>query len=335
MIDIEQIVATILMIILILAFIAAFIYIGMIAVSIKYSKKKTEVTNNAGCKKAMREQAIRNYTDYFWSDKERFTWISIFLIFFILLGLSIGNYFGILFSIVMAVVSAFFLIFAYRSYKAFPEKAAKKLKEFEETIRNAVEKEVSFDGDNIQHFSDEDNEFDTKPQIFSFPTNVTKISYPPFETRAPKQTIIATRKLEFLVLSREYFSICKSASEFNLLNPKRAGAPKKCAELPAGTGECHEYYYSQMRNVQYDDKEQCIKIIYRDHEDDVCFPCKKADPNRKKAMKALKEKLRLTERQKLGKIAEHKHYEDLKDKRAILKEINVEDEEKKEEEKSE
>ena len=32
-------------------------------------------------------------------------------------------------------------------------------------------------------------------------------------------------------------------------------------------------------------------------------------------MKALKEKLRLTERQKLQKIQEHKNYEDLKDKR--------------------
>ena len=42
--------------------------------------------------------------------------------------------------------------------------------------------------------------------------------------------------------------------------------------------------------------------------------CKKGG-DQKEAMKALKEKLRLTERQKLQKIQEHKHYEDLKDKR--------------------
>jgi len=315
MTDIEQTIATILMILLILAFIAGFLFMGMISITTSYSKKKTDISNNSGCRKALHQQTIRNWTDYFWSNKDRFLWISIFLLFFVLLGVSIGNYFSMLFSVVMAIVSGFFLIFAYRSYKAFPTKAAEKLSNFEETIRTAIKNEISFDGDNIQHFSDTDEAFDTEPQVFSFPVEVTKISYPPFETRAPKQTIIATRKLEFLVLSREYFSICKSATKFDLLNPARAGAPKKCSELPGVTGECHEYYYSQMRNVQYDDTNQCIRIIYRDHEDDVSFPCKKADPDRKPAMKALKEKLRLTERQKLRKIEEHRHYEELKEKR--------------------
>jgi len=315
MTDLEQTIATILMILLILAFIAGFLFMGMISISTSYSKKKATFSNNSGCKKALHQQTIRNWTDYFWSNKDRFLWISIFLLFFVLLGISIGTYFSMLFSVVMAVVSGFFLIFAYRSYKAFPEKAGEKLKKFESTITSAIKNEISFEGDNIQHFSDSDEEFDTEPQVFSFPVEVTKISYPPFETRAPKQTIISTRKLEFLVLSREYFSICKGATKFDLLNPARLGAPKKCAEKPAGTGECHEYYYSQMRNVQYDDKEQCIRIIYRDHEDDVSFPCKKVAPNRKPAMKALKEKLRLTERQKLRKIEEHRHYEELKAKR--------------------
>jgi hypothetical protein len=328
MTDIEQTIATFLMYLLIFAFILAFIFIGVIAANTKYSKKKTDFTNNSGCKKALHQQTIRNYTDYFWSNEDRFIWISIFLLFFIILGLSIGTYFTILFSIVMAVTSVFFLVFAYRSYKAFPAKAAKRLEIFESTISGAVEEEISFEGDNIQHFSDTDDEFDTKPQIFSFPVNITKIAFPPFETRVPKQPIIATRKLEFLVLSREYFSICKSATEFNLLTPARAGAgPKKCAELTGTTGECHEYYYSQMRNVQYDDGEQCIRIIYRDHEDDVSFSCKKFAPNRKPAMKALKEKLRLTERQKLRKIEEHKHYEDLKAKRKeIIEESSKESE---------
>jgi uncharacterized membrane protein YciS (DUF1049 family) len=320
MTDLEQTIATILMILLILAFVAGFLFMGMISITTNYSKKKTAFANNSGCKKALHQQAIRNWTDYFWSNKDRFLWISIFLLFFVLLGVSIGTYFSMLFSVSMAVISGFFLIFAYKSYKSFPEKATAKLKRFEATIDDAIKSEISFEGDNIQHFSDTDDEFDTEPQIFSFPVEVTKISYPPFETRAPKQTIIATRKLEFLVLSREYFSICKSATKFDLLNPARAGAPKKCTELPGATGECHEYYYSQMRNVQYDDQNQCIRIIYRDHEDDVSFSCKKFAPNRKPAMKALKEKLRLTERQKLRKIEEHRHYEELKSKRLELEE---------------
>jgi len=116
-------------------------------------------------------------------------------------------------------------------------------------------------------------------------------------------------------LSREYFSICKNSSTFDLLNPKRANEKKKCAEVAGSSGECHEYYYSQMQNVQYDAKNECIRIIYSadsGHED-VTFPCKK--PSAKAPLKALKEKLRLTERQKLQKILEHKNYEDIKDKR--------------------
>ncbi len=42
-----------------------------------------------------------------------------------------------------------------------------------------------------------------------------------------KKPVIKSRKLEFLILSREYFSICKGATPFNLLEPKRAPIAKK------------------------------------------------------------------------------------------------------------
>ncbi len=73
-----------------------------------------------------------------------------------------------------------------------------------------------------------------------------------------KKPVIKSRKLEFLILSREYFSICKGATSFNLLEPKRAPIAKKCIILK-NAGECNEYYYSQMQNVEYDGEAIVIK----------------------------------------------------------------------------
>jgi len=259
----------------------------------------------------------------------RFAWIMLFLIFSIAFGIALGTTITILISILFIFATVYFLYFSIQSYKAFPTKAAERLKAFEAQVEAAVQKEIYFDADNIQRFSNTDEEFDTNPEIFSFPTEVTKIPFPPLETQAAKHPIIATRKLEFLILSREYFSICKGAATFNLLDPKRAGPPKKCAELPGSAGECHEYYYSQIRNAYYDDKDEAIHIVYYDDTvEDIIFKCKKAAPNRKPAMKALKGKLRLTERQKLRKIDEHEKYENILKRRGEPKdEQNQEDKE--------
>jgi len=290
-----------------------------------YNAKKTALTNSAACKKALREHKVRLWTDYFWSEPKRFSWITLSLLLFVALGIAIAyraenfttSAISLLFSFIFFVITVAFLHFSRKSFYSFEEKAATRLKEFEAQVTDAINKEISFNGDNIQSFSDKDEEFDTQPKVFSFPVEVTKIAFPPLEKNAKKHKIIATRKLEFLILSREFFSICKSASKFDLLNPAREGVPKKCAEKKAGGGECHEHYYSQMRNVEYDSKKECIRIIYYDDRDNVEFPCKKAAPNRKPAMKALKEKLRLTERQRLRKIDEHEKFEEIKNRRDL------------------
>ena len=322
MVSTEETVATFFTVLLVIGFLSAFAFMGLLKLNAKTSEIQDGRTKSKNAKAKARAKRYKNFTDYFWSDKDRFINISIFLIFFIFLGLATESYFGIIFSIVMTIVSVFFLLFAYKSYKEFPDKALAELTKFETAIKESVEKEVSFDGDNIQVFSNDDEKFDTKPQIFKFPVEVTKIHFPPFEMIAKRQEIIATRKFEYLVLSREYFSIGKGASKFDLLNP-----------TPPKAGEFHEYYYSQMRNVQYDSKTECINIIYRDHEDDVSFPCKKLNKDLGPSMKALKEKLRLNERQKMKKIEEQKHYEDIKDKRVNIK--KEEESKEKEEEKSE
>ena len=313
--------STSLMLLLLLIIFLGFLYVINLILNSKYKKKKGALQNSSACRKALSKHKRRLYTDYFWSNHMRAAWIMLFLLFFIALGFALDSTTTIIISLILSFITLLFLLFAIRSYRNFPSKAAEKLKTFEEQVENAIKKEISFDGDNIQSFSKDDDAFDTNPKIFSFPVGVTKIAFPPFEKDAKKHPIISTRKLEFLILSREYFSICKGAATFNLLNPAREGVPKQCAEKAGSGGECHEHYYSQMRNVEYDDKKECIRIIYNHDEDSVEFPCKKAAPNRKPAMKALKEKLRLTERQKLQKINEHEKYEEIMERRKERVEI--------------
>ena len=293
----------------------------------KIQAKRAARSKAIGCAKEKAKITHRNRTDYFWKEHMTFSWITLFFILTILFGFATRTIFGIILSIILIFLFIYFLKFAINSYKTFEEKAKKRIDDFEAQIRASINSEISFNGDNIQLFTNEDDEFDTNVKMFEFPTSVSKIAFPPLEKNAKNHKIISTRKLEFLVLSREYFSICKGTATFNLLDPK---LDAKCMEAKGTGGECNEYYYSQMQNVQYDNENECIRIIYNSdtgHED-VTFACKKAAPNRKPAMKALKEKLRLTERQKLQKIDEHKKYEELKEKR---KQCEVNDETKEEE----
>jgi len=284
----------------------------------KVKGKQTAWGTAQACLKENRKIAMRNRLDYFWKESMTFAWISLFLTFFIFLGLAIGTTLSIISSVIFLLITLFFGMFSIRSYNAFETKAKARLEEFEASVRSAIHSEISFNGDNIQSFSDADEAFDTKPQVFEFPTAITKVAFPPLEKNAKKHTIISTRKIEFLILSREYFSICRGAGTFSLFAPAQ---DVKGKEKKGTAGDCNEFYYSQMQNVQYDTTNECIRIIYNadsGHED-VTFPCKK--PAAKAPLKALKEKLRLTERQKLQKVQEHKSYEDIKDKRVQLEEL--------------
>lgn len=292
------------------------VLIGILVYSLyRNLNKKIKSGNTArnaakACDKEKKKIVKRNKYDYFWKEYMTFSWITLLLGLSIFLGFSTQHIFGIIYSILSIFLFIYFMNFAIKSYSNFEEKAKKRIDDFEAQVRASIDSEISFNGDNIQSFTNEDDKFDTKIQKFEFPTAITKIPFPPLEKDAKKHKIISTRKLEFLVLSREYFSICKNTGTFSLLDPK---LDKKCMEAKGAAGECDEYYYSQMQNVQYDNEEECIRIIYNKdtgHEA-VTFSCKKAAPNRKPAMKALKEKLRLTERQKLHKIDEHEKYENI------------------------
>jgi len=308
--------SNILMLLLLLALIVGGIFIVKIMLQPLFNNKKATRSKAKACKKEMQAHKKRLYIDYFWSDHMRAAWIMLFLVFTMALGLAINTTLSLIISLIFLIITIFFIIFAIQSYKQFPIIAKERLDKFEEQVKAAVNKEVTFEGDNIQVFANKDEEFNTQPQVHAFPVGVKKIPFPPFEKAAPKQPIIAERKLEFLILSREYFSICKGAATFNLLNPARNDIKKECSEKPGTGGECDEYYYSQMRNVLYDPKAKAIRIVYNHDQEDTLIPMKKKDP---KVMKAIKEKLRLTERQKLRKIDEHEKYEAIKIRREVIK----------------
>ncbi len=292
-----------------------------------FEKYSTERTNNSSCRRVKWEKRVRNWTDFFWSNSMRFAWITLLLVSIVFYSIAIYIRFhieeGLWISIFFSIITLLFFLFAYISYINFEEKAKKRLTDFETTIKAAINKEISFEGDNIQVFSNKNDHMDTEEKTFEFPVNVTKIPFPPFEKRPKKRPIVASRKLEFLILSREYFSICQGATAFNLLDPKQGAPAKKCAEVKA-QGECEEHYYSQMRNVLY--KDDAIQIIFDNEDDNVIFKCPKAAANRKPAMKALKEKLRITERQRLAKIQEHQNFENIEKNKNIVNKRNEEEE---------
>lgn len=295
-------------IIIILLIVAVFLFIY---IKINLKKKTNNLSNRAACKKVHREILIRNWTDYFWSNSMRFAWITLFFLTTIIYSyvgyIHFHIFAGVVISTVFFIIMLFFFFFAWKSYIGFEEKAKKQLTAFENAIKSGIKKEINFDGDSIQAYAKNNSTMDTDEEIFYFYSKPKRIPFPLFEKSEKNQPILE-QKLEALILSHEYFSICKSATTFNLLNPKLADVAKKCTESK-GAGECDEYYYSQIRNVLY--KDDAIQIIFDKEEDNVSFKCPKGAKNRKPAMKALKEKLRITERQRLAKIDEHKKFKDI------------------------
>jgi hypothetical protein len=291
------------------------------AAQIKYEKKKTEITNSASCRQVFRQQSIRNWTDYFWSNSMRFAWITLILISIIIYGFTIainlhikeGSYISIIFSI----ITIFFFYFSYKSYKNFPEKAKAALIEFETAIKGGIGKETNYDGDNIQKFTKESDRIDENEDIFEFPVGPKKINFPPFENRPPKKPIFAERKLEFLFLSKEFFSICQGATPFNLLNPAKLPDKKKCAPKKAA-GPCKEFYYSQVKNVTYEN--ESVTIYFNNGDETITFSSPKKLGKHSAVIAAFRDKLRITERQRLSKVDEHKKFIDIQEDKNTINE---------------
>jgi len=136
------------------------------------------------------------------------------------------------------MISFFFFKFAYKSFHRFEAKAS--LVAFEDSLIDSLRDELDFRVYNEAEYMKYEL-YNAQPLIFSFPVEVTKVAFPPYEKNPRKQPIINSRKLEFVILAREYFAICKGSTSFNLLNPILKVVNNKCIES-SKIGECAEYY---------------------------------------------------------------------------------------------
>ena len=276
-------------------------YVSYLYLDDKIKRKKTARNVKIACRKVRWQIALRNAIDYFWKDTKIVTRIALALIALILLGLTTDTVLGILSSIVFTLIAGLFAFFAYKSFFEFEAKTKERLDEFENRIREAVEKEAGVIEAATAGMRDIDGKPVLKPEVFEFKSSVTKIPFPPTEKKVKKQKIIRTRRLEFLILGVNYFSVCKGATLFNLLQPPQEDAEKLCAEKKGALGECSEFYYTQVQRIEYDLAKECVRILFNIDHEDIEFPCKKTDPCRKEVTGAFRERLRITERQRLRK----------------------------------
>ena len=276
-------------------------YVSYLYLDDKIKKKKTARNTRIACRKVKRQIALRNWIDYFWKDTKTITRIALSLIVLILLGLATDTVLGILSSIVFTLIAGLFAFFAYKSFFEFEAKTKERLDQFENTIRQAVEKEAGMIEAATAGMTDAHGQPVLKPEVFEFNASVKKIPFPPLEKDSKKQKIIRTRRLEFLILGVNYFSVCKSATLYNLLQPAQEDTDKLCAEKKGALGECSEFYYSQVQRIEYDTAKECVRIIFNFDHEDIEFPCKKTAACRKAATGAFRERLRITERQRLRK----------------------------------
>ncbi len=276
-------------------------YVGYAYLNDKLRRKKDARNTKIACQKVKKTIAYRNRIDYFWKETKTVTRISLVLIILIILGIATETVYGVLSSILFTLIAGLFGLFAYKSFFDFETKTKERLDLFENRIRQAVEKEAGMIEAATMGMMDEQGNPVLKTEIFEFNASVKKIPFPPLEKDVKEQKIISTRRLEFLILGVNYFSVCKSATLYNLLQPAQEDADKLCAEKKGALGECSEFYYSQVQRIEYDTAKECVRIIFDFDHEDIEFACKKTAACRKAATGAFRERLRITERQRLRK----------------------------------
>ena len=317
---------------LVLSVIGSYILLYMNKADAEYAKKKKEVENKIKCKQVEIEYKKRLWNEYFWHKPMRFFWISgLFIIAIILaiLPINLKNIYIDIVSIILAIVIfafyIYFLKFAYDRYINFENIAKEKLSTYEKPIKDGVIGAVSFPGDTIRKYQLEDEVMSEDLNnifIIEQPAEVEKLDFPPFAP-APKKTIISARRLEFLVFTNEFVCSFTKASKFNLLKPDRKPEKDGCAEKTTGVlgPSSQEYFYSNISHGVIEDN--IFKIILKDNNKVELFTVRGKPPDIKKKsgdiMKALKHKLRITERQQLRKVDEYAKMEYIKKLRELSK----------------
>ena len=320
----------ILLVAFLLILFATFIYILSKSLKKWFFVKKEKWTQKKACEEAKWLDKKLRYTDYFWANPWLFIVIS--LGFFMLYTLSLFLYEStkvVLFLLIFVLYIAF-VKYAIKWYINFPKVAKEKLEEHENAITENVCKETTEHSRKINEFLssyslpsiDYSNiDFDCKDNVIKHPTAIEKFDYPPFiNLDGPKKSVIKSRQLQFFILERDFMIACLSPAKFDLLYPERLDEKKKCA-LKRGAGKCFDIFYSEIKQVTYEDGG--IKIYYWDNlcKEPIIMKVGKEEDAKPDIFK-IRQQIRLLERQRLNKIAEILQFERLKDKNLRVEVVN-------------
>ncbi len=308
----------------------AFLYaIYIDTIKKKFTVHKTQLENKIICEKYKWKGKLNRLTNLIWLKPKMILTVVVLGFFFEVFLIIANTIFSLILALIFFILYIYFIKFIYDKYFAFREFAKKKLQEHEEAIKDAVMKQAYATDSLIQKYRYEDEYKDVDFELFTHPKkDVKKAKFPPFiDIPDEKRDVVLERVMQFIVLGPDFLMACLNPTPFNLEKPLRDEPKKKCALLRK-PGDCKEVYYSQIKTVFY--KDQYIHIVLWDEKEEPIKIFVKKKPDAGPLMTAIKARLRITERQRLGKIQEQLFFENLLQKRKL--EEKQEESEKKENE---
>jgi len=296
---------------------ATFIYIGYKSYKKTREIAKEKKEQKKACREAKRLDWWRRHTDYFWANPWLFIVYSLGFFMFYTLSLFLYEATGIWLFILIFILYLVFVKYTIIWYRNFPKVAAQRLEEHENALIANVCKEINIHTDKINELlstysidkMDSINlESDCKKNLIKHPTDVEKFDFPPFiKLDGPKKSVIKSRQMQFAVLERDFMLVCLNPTKFDLLNPPRGDLKKKC-NYKRGAGSCFDIFYSEIKQVVYEDGG--IKIYFWDryNKDPIVIKVAKEEDAKPDILK-IRQQIRMLEHSRLSKIEEILHFE--------------------------
>jgi len=223
-------------IVLLVMIVVAGSYMFMFYTGKEYKKRKGAFVKNKNTRKLQRRANWADFKDFFWSKKSTFTWTTIVLSFGFLFGLALNTSFGYLLSFIFFVLIVLFFYWTRENYIKFAIVSKEKLDKFDNEIKAILPN----NGEKIFTI------VEAKKMAYNLPTR-------------PKREVVVEKKMEFVIIYDEYFSVCQKASKFNLFSHR--GDAKNNFEYKKGAGGgCSKFFYLKIKKLGGNDNN--INFIY-------------------------------------------------------------------------
>jgi len=309
-------------ILFILIVIAFHLYVVYPNIKIKVDSWITKLKNLWACKKVKEQEAKEKWTIYIWAYPKRVLLLNIAFILAFFFSLYLYFLTGIWFHLIVITGYVVLIKYLIKWYQELPKIAEEKLKKHEKKLESELKKQIKSIADKVEEILSKEEMIKNTPleylanlhfDIIKHPTDIKKLDFPPFIKIPPaKKKVIKSRKMQYFILTRDFIYAALEPTPFDLLNPKRENEKKKCVEV-VKVGPTRDYFYSMIRRVFYDKDAKGIRIEFREEIEKpiVMKVAKEADA--KPSVFKIKERLRLIERQTLGKVDEIYKFSAIKD----------------------